>query len=124
MTFTQFKRIAETFRTDVHVFAHGEFAGTGKDTVCITFRKANGRESKVYTFRGTYAEVLNRLGIKVVTKSDVAAVREELAHYQKGHGKPNLFSNGKACDYSRQIAREEARLAAYFTDEWVRDWEW
>ena len=69
MTFKKFAEIAAIHRPDAVVHAHGSFGGV--QDIAIYFKHPAGRKSRVYSYRGSYAEILNRLGIKVITQTDV-----------------------------------------------------
>lgn len=122
MTFNSFVTILAARRPDAHAHAphmHGNNAAyAGK--VMITF----GANSKAYCYSGSYAEVLGKLGIQVVTRADVLSVEEALEHAKKTHGKAGLFSRGQAVDNSARIAQLTELLQKYNSDEFVRDWEW
>ena len=119
MTFEQFKAVAEAHRPDAVVSKHGEFA---QCDVGIYFIGANGRQSRVYNYRGSYADILRKLGIKVATQEDLLNVEQWLSHYKECHGKESLFGKGIR-DCSKQIAEYEARLAEIMSDRYVRIWE-
>lgn len=121
MTFNSFVTILAACRPDVHAHAPhmrgNDAAYTGK--VMITF----GASSKAYCYSGSYAEVLKKLGICVVTRADVLSVEEALEHAKKAHGKAGLFSRGQVVDNSARIAQLTELLQKYNSDEFVRDWE-
>lgn len=91
--------------------------------MAVYFTRADGTHSKVYSYRGSYAEILNRLGIKVVTEADLRTAENLLDMAIRSHGKPGLFSKGKPRDNSREIAELQERIARYMSEEYVRDWE-
>ena len=121
MTFKKFAEIAATHRPDAVVHAHGSFGGV--PDVAIYFKHPAGRKSRVYSYRGNYADILNRLGIKVITQTDVATAEAQLRMAKKAHGKPSLFGKGAIRDCSKEIAELTELLRRYQTDEFVRDWE-
>ena len=124
MTFNTFKKIAAAYRPDVIVSKHGDFRpGNSTYTLGIVFIK-DGKESKVYDYSGTYQAVLQKLGIPIVVMADVKTVEDSLKRHKELNGKPSLFSSGKPVDYTRQIQEEEEKLAYYYSDKVVRDWEW
>ena len=104
MTFSKFAAIAAAHRPDAVVHAHGAFGGV--PDVAVYFIRPDGRHSKVYHYHGSYADILNRLGMA-----------------KEANGKPGLFSKGKPVDQSEEIARLESLLERYKSDEFVRDWE-
>lgn len=122
MTFQKFKSIAETFRPDVIVSKHGDYDnGKSKYTLGIIFVK-NGRKSKVYSYSGTYADVLRRLNIPVVTKSDYMTTMSQLEYYKESHGTICPFF-GIVNDFSEQIKEYEEKIKYFNSDKVVRDWE-
>ena len=121
MTFKKFAEIAAAHRPDAVVHAHGSFGGV--PDIAIYFKQQDGKHSKVYSYRGSYADILNRLGIKVITQTDVATAEAQLLMAEKAHGKPSLFGKGAIRDCSEEIAELTELLRRYQTDEFVRDWE-
>lgn len=124
MTFKTFEKIAAMHRPDVIVSAHGDYCNNkSKNTLGIIFVK-DGKQSKVYKYSGTYAEILNRLNIAIVTDTDLATLENQLKDYQDRHGKKNIFT-GKAADYSKEIAEIEQKISYYRTSkDVVREWEY
>lgn len=124
MTFKTFEKIAAMHRPDVIVSAHGDYCNNkSKNTLGIIFVK-DGKQSKVYKYSGTYAEILNRLNIAIITNTDLATLENQLKDYQDRHGKKNIFT-GKAADYSREIAETEQKISYYLTSsDVVREWEY
>ena len=121
MTYQKFTAIAAAHRPDAVVHAHGALGGV--PDVAVYFIRPDGRHSKVYHYRGSYADILNRLGIKVITATDLATAEGQLRMAKAAHGKPGLFSRGRPMDYSGEIERLTALIARYHSDEYVRDWE-
>ena len=140
MTFNQFAALAAKYRPDAIVHAHGEY-GVGQ-CVGIVFKDlatgvenpaaghenaannhenpatgaenhATSHESKVYLFKGSYIDILNALGIKVVRQFDLEDVRERLSRAKEKHGKAGIFSKGRAMDMSREIERLEELMKSY-----------
>ena len=122
MTFKKFASIAAAHRPDAVVHAHGTFGGV--PDVAIYFIREDGRESKVYSYRGSYVQILDSLGIKVVTKDDLVNAEHMLDVAIQSHGKVGLFSKGKPRDNSEEIAKLREQIASYMSDEYIRDWEW
>ena len=120
MTFKKFVEIAAAHRPDAVVHAHKSFGGV--QDIAIYFKNPDGSHSKVYSYRGSYADVLNRLGIKVITQTDVATAESQLRMAKEAHGKPGLFTK-KTRDCSEEINHLTELLRRYQTDEFVRDWE-
>lgn len=122
MTFQKFKAIAESFRPDVKVSQHGDYCtGKSKYTLGIIFCQ-DGKKSKVYDYSGTYADILRRLGIQVITKSDYLTTKSQLEYYKENHGTMCPFF-GIINDYSEQIKEYEEKLKYYDSNKVVRDWE-
>lgn len=129
MTFKTFEKIATAHRPDVRVSKHGDYCNNkSKNTLGIVFVKADGSESRVYDYHGTYAEILNKLKIQVVTKSDIASLEAELAYYEKKHGKKKVFvfdGESEINDFSKEISDTKARLDYFLTsNDVVREWEY
>ena len=120
MTFKKFAEIAAAYRPDAVVHAHKSFGGV--PDVAIYFKRPDGQKSRVYSYRGSYADILNRLGIKVITQTDVATAEEQLRIAKNAHGQVGLFSR-KIIDNSEEIEKLTVLLQRYQTDEFVRDWE-
>ena len=121
MTFKKFAEIAAAHRPDAVVHAHKSFGGV--QDIAIYFKQPDGSHSKVYSYRGSYADVLNRLGVKVITETDVATAESQLRMAKKAHGTPSMFGKGAIRDCSEEIEQLTELLRRYQTDEFVRDWE-
>lgn len=127
MTFETFEKIASTHRPDIIVSKHGDYCNNrSKNTLGIIFIKPDGKQSRVYDYHGTYAEILNKLKIQVVTKSDIASIEAELKTYEDLNGQESIFAfDDEVLDYSKEIADTKARLQYYLTsDDVVREWEY
>ena len=70
MTFKKFAEIAAAHRPDAVVHAHKSFGGV--QDIAIYFKNPAGSHSKGYSYRGSYADVLHRLGISALTQPAVA----------------------------------------------------
>ena len=124
MTYQTFKKIAESFRKDVIVSQHGDYSNNkSKNTLGIIFIKPDGRQSKVYDYHGTYAEILNRLHIPVITKNSYNTTLAQLEYYKESHGTICPFF-GDIIDYTEQIKEYEEKIKYYNSDKVVRDWEY
>ena len=122
MTFETFKKIAESYRSDVRVSRHGDYCtNKSRNTLGIYFVK-NGRESRVHNYYGSYSDILNKLGIPTITKADYTTAVATLERYREMNGEPKLFGDG-VYDYSAEIERWEKLIAEYESDAFVRDWE-
>lgn len=127
MTFKTFEKIATTHRPDVRVSKHGDYCNNrSKNTLGIVFIKADGSESRVYDYHGTYAEILNKLKIQVVTGSDIASLEAELKTYEELDGQESIFDDDdEVLDYSKEIADIKDRLNYLLTsNDVVRKWEY
>jgi len=61
MTFDDFSAQLKTAKPEAQVYAHGAFAnGATKNSVELTFAPGG----KVYSYRGSYAEILAKFGIE------------------------------------------------------------
>ena len=127
MTFKTFEKIAAAYRPDVRVSKHGDYCNNAsKNTLGIVFVKADGSESRVYDYHGTYAEILNKLKIKVVTKSDIASLEAELKMYEELDGQESIFDDDDTVsDFSKEISDTKDRLNYLLTSyDVVREWEY
>lgn len=127
MTFKTFEKIATAHRPDVRVSQHGDYCNNrSKNTLGIIFVRADGFESRVYDYHGTYAEILNKLKIQVVTKSDIASLEAELKTYEELDGQESIFDDDdEVLDYSKEIADTKDRLNYFLTSsDVVREWEY
>ena len=121
MTFKKFAAIAAAHRPDAVVHAHASFGGV--PDVAIYYIREDGTHSKVYSYRGSYADILNRLGIKVVTEADLRTAEHLLEMAIRSHGKPGLFNKGTVRDNTKEIDELRNRITRYMSDEYIRDWE-
>lgn len=127
MTFKTFEKIVAAHRPDVIVSQHGDYCNNkSKNTLGIIFVKPDGRQSRTYDYHGTYAEIIAKLNIPIVTKSDIACVKADLERYQEMNGTESIFAfDDEVLDYSKEIAETEQRLNYLLTsDEVVREWEY
>ena len=127
MTFKTFEKIVAAHRPDVIVSQHGDYCNNkSKNTLGIIFVKPDGRQSRIYDYHGTYAEIIVKLNIPIVTKSDIACVKADLERYQEMNGTESIFAfDDEVLDYSKEITETEQRLNYLLTsDEVVREWEY
>ena len=128
MTFDTFAKIVHSQRPELEVHPHGSARGNysgargGKcgNAPRVAVIYPNG---KLYQYSGSYGEVLGKLGIKTVDRSDVMTLEANLRSARERHGKPNIFSAGKPLDLSGEISRLEASLAKCYSSEYIRVWE-
>lgn len=106
MTFKQFEQIVRERRPDVEVFQHGNFTNKTTLSVAVIF---NGGKSKTYLYHGSYVDVLNRLGIKAVTKAGVQTLQNALQRCKELNGTKAFF--GRVQDFTEEIAYYEEELA-------------
>ncbi len=106
MTFKSFESIVKERYPSAEVFSHGAFAGS-KINVTVIF-KPNGR---CYSYNGTYCSVLNRIGIKAITKIDLWNYELSLNHLIESDGKESIF--GDILDNTQEIERLKREIADY-----------
>ena len=116
MTFKTFEAIAAEHRPDVVVHADKTFGGV--PDIAVYFKRTDGTHSKVYSYRGSYQQVLNRLGIKVVSKSDIHNIKYQIELLNARNGKPNLFTK-RIINNSTEIARLQAQLEEMNSGEYI-----
>ena len=122
MQYKTFENIAKKFRPDIKVSQHGDFCtNDSKTTLGIIFIK-NGRESRVYDYSGSYATVLSKLGVNVVTietyntikNYEIPRVEEKIEqlYKDKTDGKTSFYDIfGGSIDDTIEEAKKE--LAKY-----------
>ena len=114
MTFKKFEELLKTKYPEAGACMHSKFAGTEHNKkVEIHFTP----EGKCYEYYGAYEDILNRLGMKVISKSRLASEESALRRYKEMQGKPDPFfgifnsdDNG-VLDYSKEITEYEERIA-------------
>lgn len=116
MTFNEFKKTVEHFRNDIIVSKHGEYCDNkSKTTLGIIFIN-NGKQSKVYNYRGTYGEVLAKLKItEWYTDDMIENLKCQIERLEKVNGRKNLF--GGYIDNTNEIVQLKAdieRLLNYY----------
>ena len=107
MTFKKFEEIFKTRFPEGEVFSHGDFAGTEKNMKTTAVFAPGG---KVYSYYGAYDIVLQKMGIKCVSKEHLAEEMLRLKDLRDRDGKPDMFFGGMV-DNSAEIERLEARIA-------------
>lgn len=121
MTFKQFEAIAKEYRPDAIVSRHGEFYDErGVYKLGVRFVKEDGEETRVYMYVGTYAEVLQKLGVDTVTREQLERVEKTLEQLKAEHGTADFF--GGTIDNADRIAEYENKLERYARA--VRVWEY
>lgn len=105
MTFKKFESLFKQKYPSGEVCGHGKFAQTEKNKkVAVVFNEGG----KVYEYYGAYEDILNRLGIKVISESRLYAMESVLEHYKEHNGKPLIF--GGIADYDEKIAALEKEI--------------
>lgn len=107
MTFSKFEGLFKSKYPNGEVVQHGKFGGTENNKKITVIFTPNG---KCYEYYGAYEDVLNRLGIKVISKARLHNTELALKHYKEWHGSPRLFGDGIE-DYSADIERLTKELA-------------
>lgn len=112
MTFKRFEEIFKSKYPEAECCMHGKFGGTEHNKKIVIYFTPDG---KCYEYYGAYEDVLNRLGIKVITKSRLYSEEAALERYKNMNGTPSLFGDGPL-DYSKEIAEYEERIARIKSD--------
>ena len=105
MTFKRFEEIFKSRYPDGSVWMHDKFehgAPGKRDKVAVVFSPL----SKVYMYTGAYDAILQRVGIKCVSKEHLAEAEVTLMDLKDRHGKPDEFF-GIMIDNGDEIARLE-----------------
>ena len=105
MTFKQFESLVKTNRPDLIVHPHGAVMGNGVK-IAVQF-KPNG---KLYNYAGSYVQVLNRLGINAIYRSEYEQVKRLLQSSIEDDGKETFYG---IYDGTKDIARFTEQLARY-----------
>ena len=107
MKFSKFEELFKKKYPYGKVVAHGKFAGTQKNgkTTLIFFT-----DGRCYEYYGAYEDILNRIGIKVISKSRYNDIVMTLENYRSMNGRPKLFEKDGCEDYSKDISRLEAEI--------------
>lgn len=109
MTFTQFEKILKTKYPCAIAVAHGKLVETELNKkVSLSFTE-NG---KVYSYYGTYEDILCKIGINVVSKSRYQTAVNTLSELEKAHGKEDDFF-GFVIDNSADIAKYRELIKQY-----------
>ena len=108
MTFKKFEELFMAKYPNGRVCRHGEFAQTEKNKkVALVFSET----SKVYEYYGAYEDILNKVGIPVISKERLASLEQTLEQRKRWHGTESLF--GGVMDYSADIAKYTAEIENY-----------
>lgn len=107
MTFKKFEELFKTKYPYGSVCRHGDFGGAEKNKkIAVTFDDRPAYV-KAYLYYGAYEDVLNRVGIPVISKDRLCGMEYSLEEYKRMHG--GIFL-GKVLDYSKEIATLEAEI--------------
>lgn len=116
MTFKRFEEIVKERRPEVKVWKHNGFA-TGSKTlsVCVVFNYGQANESRVYTYNGTYHQVLDKLHINAVEQCEIDFAKNQLAKLEAEHGTlvRDLFGDTYIADNSKEITRYRNMIKEY-----------
>ena len=108
MTFRKFEELFKSKYPNGMVCKHGEFAQTEKNKkVALVFSETN----KVYEYYGAYEDILNKIGIPVISKERFASLEQTLEQYKRWHGTEDFFGGVRDC--SADIAKYTAEIENY-----------
>lgn len=107
MTFEQFETAVKTNRPDIYAVYPHEVKRRHGVKVGVQFVDGG----KIYSFGGTYIQVLRNLDIDAITTSEIRELEEQLKLAIQRHGLTNMFS-GKPVD----TTEEQRRLASLLSD--------
>jgi len=110
MTFARFTEIATAHRPEITLTHHIETAHGA--VVRISFKRENGKPAKVYEYKGSYADILYKLGIDTVEAHEVEEAKRKLEKAKATHGQMGFFG---VIDNTAEIARLESLLKHYET---------
>lgn len=105
MTFAKFNELFKSKYPEGEVVQHGKFGGTEKNKKTTVIFVPGG---KCYEYYGAYEDVLNRVGIKVISQSRFHDKQSCLESYKKWNGREALF--GGRFDYNKEIVRLECEI--------------
>lgn len=109
MTFAEFEDIVHSERKDI--FSVSQKSKTQNNGVMVTFCEGG----KGYIYKGTYQDILKKLGIEILGKEEklkaLINLRAQLDCAKKTHNTIGIFSR-KVLDNSQKIADLERRIAA------------
>lgn len=94
MTFKKFEEIVKAHRPEITVYPHSrsEFVG-------VQFTPTG----RIYDYAGSYVQVLNRLGIKAITKADLHQLQDHLSKLEAEDGKESIWWWGEVVDNTKLI---------------------
>lgn len=106
MTFSKFEELFKSKYPAGKVVAHGKFAGTQRNGKTTLIFSDGGL---AYQYYGSYEEILNRVGVKVISASHLRSLEVALDNYRKWHGMPKFMGTGFE-DHSFDIQRLDAEI--------------
>lgn len=107
MTFDKFEEIVKKHKPEIEVTSHGFH--TSKVNIGVVFKKGG----RAYSYSGSYCDVLNRIGIKAITKGRYNQYMNILKNYKENNGKPCLFGT---FNYDKDIGRIESEIKRFDTE--------
>lgn len=111
MTFKKFEELFHQKYPDGQVWMHDEFChgqSRCRQKVAVVFKP----QTKVYMYAGAYEDILNKVGISVISKqrfAELLARLEQYKRWQDDHGGTDGFF-GIPVDYSKDISKLEAEI--------------
>ena len=105
MTFNKFRQIFKLKYPQGSVVAHGKFGGTERNKkVAVVFEEGG----KVYEYYGAYEDILNKIGIKVISRERFESMELTLIALREQNGKPDFF--GGVVDNTEAIKQRRSEL--------------
>ena len=106
MTFNEFAEIISTEKPGLSVT---QKSNTQDGGVMVTFKPGG----KAYIYKGSYQQILAKLGIDKMGKREKAEIllnlQNQLNYYRRNNGKKSIFS-GKINNYAKEIEITERRI--------------
>lgn len=106
MTYKEFKAIVAAEKPELTVSQQSKTQDGG---VMVTFKPGG----KAYIYRGSYQQILGKLGINKIGEHEKAEellnLRNQLDYYRRHHGKKSIFT-GKVTDYTKEIKDTERKI--------------
>lgn len=106
MTYREFAEIVSAEKPELTVSQKSKTQNSG---VLVTFKPGG----KAYIYKGSYQQILSKLGIDKMGKHEKAEsllnLQSQLNYYKRNNGEENIFT-GKANDYTEEIADIERRI--------------
>ena len=106
MTFREFAAIVSAEKPELTVSQKSKTQDGG---VLVTFKPGG----KAYIYKGSYQQILGKLGIDKMGKHEKAEailnLQNLLDYYKRNNGKKSIFT-GKTADYTKEIEDTEIRI--------------